>query len=87
MQLGRVVGTAISTVKHRTMQGWKLLVVQPLRADGQSPDGDPQLAIDTLGAGRAELVLLSNDGKSARDLIGDPTSPVRWTVLGIVDGR
>jgi fumarylacetoacetase len=42
MQLGLVVGTATATVKHPTLTGWKLLVVQPLLADGRSPDGDPQ---------------------------------------------
>jgi len=82
--LGLVEGRAISTVKHRSMRGWKLLVVQPLDVAG-GPDGDPVLAIDMLGAGRGMKVVISNDGKGTREMIGDNNSPVRWAVIGIVD--
>jgi ethanolamine utilization protein EutN len=85
MQVGMVVGTATSTVKHRSMEGWKLLIVQPYQVDGRTPDGDPQLAVDTLGAGKGEQVILSSDGRGTRDLLGDDTTPVRWSVLGIRD--
>jgi ethanolamine utilization protein EutN len=84
MQIARVVGQAVSTVKHPTMQGWRLLVAQPLTPDGQ-PDGEPILAIDHLGAGQADHVIVSNDGAGARALVGAKTSPVRWFVMGIVD--
>lgn len=66
------------------MHGWKLLVVQPLDLTG-APDGDPLLAIDHLGAGRGTKVVISNDGKSAREMVGDTNSPVRWAVVGVVD--
>ena len=79
-----VEGRAVSTIKHRSMAGWKLLVVQPLDLGGR-PDGDPVLAIDMIGAGRGSKVVISNDGKGAREMVGDDNSPVRWTVLGIVD--
>jgi ethanolamine utilization protein EutN len=85
MQLGLVVGTATSTVKHASLAGWKLLVVQLLKADGRSPDGEPVLAVDRLGAGRRELVVLTNDGKATREMIGHDNTPVRWSVLGIQD--
>ena len=85
MQVGKVIGTATATVKHRSMEGWKLLVVQPYMVDGTTPDGDPQLAVDSLGAGRGETVLLSSDGKGTRELLGDDTTPVRWSVMGIAD--
>ncbi len=84
MQLGRVMGQAVSTVKHPSLQGWRLLLVQPLTAEGQA-DGEPLLAIDHLGAGRADHVILSNDGAGARELVGARNSPVRWMVLGICD--
>jgi ethanolamine utilization protein EutN len=84
MQLGRVVGHAVSTVKHPTLQGWRLLVVQLLTGDGKA-DGEPLLAIDSLGAGVADLVILSNDGAGARELVKAKASPVRWMVLGIRD--
>ena len=84
MQTGRVLGQAVSTVKHPSLHGWRLLVVQPLGAGGQ-PDGEPLLAIDNLGAGKTDLVILSNDGIGARELVGSRNSPVRWMVLGICD--
>jgi len=84
MQIGEVVGQAVSTVKHPTMKGWKLLVVQLLTAAGKG-DGEPILAIDSLGAGLGDRVLLSNDGAGARQMIGHKNSPVRWLVLGICD--
>jgi microcompartment protein CcmK/EutM len=85
MQVGKVIGTATSTVKHRSMEGWKLLVVQPYMIDGVTPDGDPQLAVDSLGAGKGETVILSSDGRGTRELLGDDTTPVRWSVIGIED--
>lgn len=85
MQVGKVIGTATSTVKHPSMEGWKLLVVQPYMTDGKTPDGDPQLAVDALGAGRGERVILSSDGRGTRELLGSDTTPVRWSVIGIED--
>ena len=85
MQLGAVIGTATSTVKHPSMQGWKLLVVQLLAADGRSADGEPVLAVDSLGAGTGETVILSSDGKGTRELLKSDTTPVRWSVMGIRD--
>jgi ethanolamine utilization protein EutN len=85
MQLGEVIGPATATVKHPSMNGWKLLVVQLYAADGSSPDGDPVLAIDDRGAGRGERVIITSDGLGTRALIGSENTPVRWSVLGIVD--
>ena len=84
MLLGIVEGTAVATIKHPSMKGWRLLIVQPLDMAGRA-DGDPLLVVDSLGAGRGCQVLISNDGRGARELVGDPKSPVRWTVVGIVD--
>jgi len=84
MQLAKVIGRATSTVKHPTMQGWRLLLAQPLLRDGK-PDGAPQLVLDHLGAGRGDTVIVSSDGKSARDLVGSDQTPLRWTIMGIVD--
>lgn len=84
MQLGKVIGRATSTIKHPTMQGWRLLLTQPIGASGQ-PDGAPQLVLDKHGAGRGDTVIISSDGKSARDMVGTEKTCVRWTVMGIVD--
>ena len=85
MQLGFVVGTASSTVKHATMQGQKLLIVQPLMADGIAPDGDPQIAVDAVGAGKGETVMITSDGKYMREMLKTDATPVRWSVIGICD--
>ena len=84
MQIGRVMGHAVSTVKHPSLQGWRLLLVQPFTHEGKE-DGEPLLAIDKLGAGATHLVILSNDGAGARELVGAKNSPVRWMILGVCD--
>jgi ethanolamine utilization protein EutN len=85
MLKGRVIGNATATVRHPSMRGWKLLLVQPLAPDGRSPVGDPFLAVDSLGAGTGEVVIVSSDGKGTREMLGAENSPVRWLCLGIVD--
>lgn len=85
MLRGRVMGTATATVRHASLAGWKLLVVQPLAADGSSPDGDPVLAVDSIGAGVGAEVTITSDGRGTRELLGSETTPVRWSVLGIDD--
>ena len=84
MYFGRVVGQATATVKHRSMTGAKLLLIMAQQADG-SPDGDPVLAVDTLGAGWGDTVMITSDGIGTREILGDKSSPVRWSVLGVVD--
>ena len=85
MYYGQVVGNATATVKHPSMKGCKLLLVMAMQADGRTPEGDPILVVDTLGAGRGEQVMITSDGIAARETLGAPNSPVRWTVLGIRD--
>ena len=84
MQLGRVIGQATATVKHATLGGWRLAVVQPLDAEDES-DGDPLLAIDRLGSGQGDRVILTSDGKGIRNMVGSNNSPIRWAVIGLVD--
>ena len=85
MQLGRVLGTATSTLKHPSFEGERLLVVQLETAAG-GPDGEPILAFDRLGARRGDLVILTNDGRALQEMLG-PTTPGRWSVMGIPDTR
>lgn len=85
MLKGRVIGSATATVRHPSMRGWKLLLVQPLSPDGRGPDGDPFLAVDSLGAGTGEVVIVSSDGKGTREMLKADNTPVRWMTLGIVD--
>lgn len=84
MQLALVVGHAVSSVKHATLDGWRLLLAQPLMANGKE-DGEPLLAIDSLGSRVGDEVILSNDGAGARQLVGAKNSPVRWFVMGLRD--
>lgn len=84
MQVAQVIGHATATVKHRTLQGWRLLVVQPLGADGTA-DGVPILAIDNLGGRRGDNVILTSDGKAVREMMKSDQTPVRWAVLGMID--
>ena len=81
----KVIGKATATIKHASLVGCKLLLVQPLMADLKSPDGDPVLTADTIGAGPGDLVLVTSDGRFARELTGSDTTPLRWTVMGIDD--
>ena len=85
MLKGLVIGSATATAKHASMEGWKLLVVQALLADGRTTDGEPILAIDSLGAGTGQTVMLSSDGRSTREMMGIQATPVRWNVIGIQD--
>ena len=84
MLLAIVEGTATSTIRHATLRGWKLLIVQPVDASG-SPEGEPLLAIDMLGAGHGCRVVISNDGKGTREMVKSDTTPLRWSVVGLVD--
>jgi ethanolamine utilization protein EutN len=85
MQRALVIGRATATVKHETLRGHKLLLVQPQLADRRTPDGPPLLVVDTLGAGIGQIVLVTNDNRGARELLGSTKTPVRWTTVGIED--
>jgi ethanolamine utilization protein EutN len=84
MLYGQVIGRAHATVKHPSMNGWPLILVQPFGPKG-SPDGDPQLCADPLGVGPGQRVVINSDGKFARETIGHDKSPVRFIICGIID--
>jgi ethanolamine utilization protein EutN len=84
MQLGQVVGHATATVKHPTLTGCRLLIVQPITGD-RKPDGEPVLAIDHLGAWSGSQVLLTTDAPLIRELVRSKNSPIRFSVMGICD--
>jgi ethanolamine utilization protein EutN len=80
MRLATIKGHVTSTVKHKSLEGWRLLIAMP-----ESPDLAPQVVLDSLGAGIGQKVMISSDGSEARKMVGDPLSPARWTVMGIID--
>ena len=84
MQIGRVLGTVVATQKHRKFEGAKLLLVQPLNAD-DTPRGTPVLAIDGVGAGVHERVLVVMEGRAAGEALGRKAAPVDAAIVGIVD--
>lgn len=83
MQLARVVGTVVATRKDPRLEGKKLLVVRYVAPDGSDLSGYV-VAIDTVGAGYREKVLLVT-GSSARMASGMKESPVDTAIVGIVD--
>ena len=83
MFLARIDGTMTSTVKHETLEGARLLIGQRLDVSGAAI-GEPLVMLDTLGAHRGAVVLVSTDGDIQRKLRGN-TCPARMTVVGLVD--
>ncbi len=86
MLLARVEGSVIATRKHPSFEGWRLVICQPIGGSGEA-EGAPQIAIDAYGAGMHQRVIISSDGIATRTAVGDPKSPARWMVMGIVDEK
>ena len=84
MQIARVVGTVVSTQKHRKFEGAKLLLVQPLNID-DTPRGAALLAVDGVGAGVHEKVLVVLEGRAAGEALGKKAAPVDAAIIGIID--
>jgi ethanolamine utilization protein EutN len=84
IQICRVVGTVVSTQKNRKLEGAKLLLVQPLTLE-DTARGVALIAIDSVGAGVGERVLVVIEGKAAGDALGRKAAAVDAAVIGIVD--
>jgi microcompartment protein CcmK/EutM len=86
MLLARVEGNVVATRKHPSLEGWRLIICQPINNAGD-PEGVPQVAIDPYGAGMHERVVISSDGVAARLAVKDKKSPARWMIIGVVDEK
>lgn len=84
MKLGRVRGTVVSTIHHPSIDGKTLLLCDLLDIHGQELDSYV-IAIDTVGAGVGQTVLILDEGSSARQILDDSEAPIRAVVAGIVD--
>ncbi|MGD0462995.1 MAG: EutN/CcmL family microcompartment protein [Tepidisphaeraceae bacterium] len=84
MVLGLVIGHATATVKHASLVGWRMLLVQVLDSN-RKPEGDVLVAVDRFGAGHGQVVVLNSDGKAAREYVGNQKSPVRWCVIALAE--
>jgi microcompartment protein CcmK/EutM len=84
MILGRVTGEVVATIKHAAYANRRVLLVD--RIDPASRElGGYLVAIDTVGAGVGQIVLVNDEGNSARQVVGDPQAPIRSIIVGIVD--
>ena len=84
MQIARVAGTVVATRKHRKFEGAKLLLVQPLNLD-DTPRGVALLAVDSVGAGVHEKVLVVLEGRAAGEALNRKGVPVDAAIIGIID--
>jgi microcompartment protein CcmK/EutM len=84
MQLARVVGTVVSTQKTKYITGMKLLIVEAIDARTLEPSGKPLVAVDGVGAGEDEVVLIVT-GSSSRLTENTKDKPVDATIMAIVD--
>jgi len=78
MILGRVIGEIHGTIKHKFYEGKRMLVVE-------KPNGDYLIALDSVGSGAGETVLVLDEGNGARQVFDSADAPVRSVVVGIVD--
>ena len=84
MILGRIIGSVVSTIHHRIVDNHKLLLAERLDAHGRATGGY-LIALDAVGAGYGETVLIIDEGNGARQVLEDDSAPIRAVVVGIVD--
>ena len=84
MEIGRVIGTLVATRKHERLVGYKIQLVQPLDHRGERSMGEPFVAVDAVGAGVGEQVMLVR-GSGARHALKNEQIPVDATIIGIID--
>ena len=84
MQIARVIGTVVATQKNKKFEGAKLMLVQPLNMD-DTPRGNALLAVDGVGAGVDEKVLVVLEGRAAGEALGRKGAPVDAAIIGIID--
>jgi len=84
MLIAKVIGTVVATRKHEHLTGSKIQIVQPLAPQTELPQGDPFVAVDAVGAGVGEVVIVVR-GSGARQAVDNPNCPVDATIIGIID--
>ena len=84
MILARVAGRITSTIHHPDMEGRRLLVLDKIDPEGRTTGGY-LIAVDSIGAGPGEVVLVLDEGNGARQILDGSDLPVRSVVVGILD--
>ncbi len=83
MMLGRVIGNVVCTIKNATLEGKKLLLVQPIDRHGRDK-GRPFVAVDSVGAGAGETIYWCRGREASFSFLPSET-PTEATIVGIVD--
>ncbi|MBP7830846.1 MAG: EutN/CcmL family microcompartment protein [Kiritimatiellae bacterium] len=84
MIIGRVIGEIHATIQHPFYAGKKLMVVEKITPEGK-PLEEYVVAVDSVGAGPGERVLIVDEGNSARQIVQSTTAPLRSIIVGIID--
>jgi microcompartment protein CcmK/EutM len=84
VKIGLVAGTVVSTICVPDIEDRTLLFVDLLDLDGNET-GQDLIAVDAVGAGAGETVLILDEGNGARQVLEAPNAPIRAVVVGIVD--
>jgi microcompartment protein CcmK/EutM len=84
MILGRITGSVVSTIHHSIVDSHRLLLAERLDESGKAT-GDYVIALDVVGAGYGETVLILDEGNGARQVLDDDRAPIRSVVVGVVD--
>lgn len=85
MILCRVVGNAVSSVRHDCYTGHKVMVCVPVQPNGRTPRGAEFLSVDSVQAGPGDLVLVAREGNCARQILGTAKDPFHSVIMAIVD--
>ena len=85
MKIGRVSGTVVSTISSPVYDSRRLLLCDLLDERGEEPSGDYLIAVDAVGAGAGETVLILDEGNSARQVVDMEDAPIRAVIVGIID--
>jgi microcompartment protein CcmK/EutM len=84
MILGRITGSVVSTIHHSIVDNHRLLLAERLDQSGEAT-GDYVIALDVVGAGYGETVLILDEGNGARQVLDNDRAPIRSVIVGIVD--
>jgi len=84
MKIGRVAGTVVATICSPALEGRKLLFVDLLDLKGNET-GKDLIAVDAVGAGAGETVLVLDEGNGARQVLEAPDAPIRAVIVGVID--
>jgi microcompartment protein CcmK/EutM len=84
VKIGRVAGTVVATICSPVFEGRRLLMVDLLDLEGNET-GNDVIAVDSVGAGAGETVLVLDEGNGARQVLEAPNAPVRAVVVGVID--